>query len=71
MCKLTYYSNAIRFVLMDFDDGYYTISDVEREIRHLMEFSKDDEDITPSEHTLLNCFGRMVDILVKKESDKL
>jgi len=70
ICKLTYYSNAIRFVLMDFDDGYYTIKDVEREIRHLMEFSKDDEDITPQEHTLLHCFGKMVDILVKKENLK-
>jgi len=69
MCKLTYYSNAIRFVLMDFDDGYYSIMDVEREIKHLMEFSKEDEEITSQEHTLLNCFGKMVDILVKKEKE--
>ena len=70
MCKLTYYSNAILLVLMDYKYDCHTIKDVEREIRHLMEFSKDDEEITTQERTLLHCFGKMVDILVKKENLK-
>jgi hypothetical protein len=71
MCKLTYYTGSINWILREYEEGYYNLHELQEEIEYHLEFTKGDTDISPQEHLILNCFRRMLKAIVEKESDKL
>ena len=70
MCKLAYYTNSINWIVREYEEGYYDLYELQGEIEYHLEFTKGDTDISPQDHLILNCFRRMLNAIVDKESDK-
>ena len=71
MCKLSYYTNSINWIVREYEEGYYDLHELQGEIEYHLEFAKGDTDISPQDHLILNCLRRMLNVIVEKESDKL
>ena len=71
MCKLSYYTNSINWIVREYEEGYYDLQELQGEIEYHLEFAKGDTDISPQDHLILNCLRRMLNVIVEKESDKL
>ena len=71
MCKLTYYTGSINWIVREYEEGYYNLHELQEEIEYHFEFAKGDTDISPQDHLILNCIRRMLNAIVEKESDKL
>ena len=76
MCKLAYYANSINLMVREYEEGYFDLQELQGEIEYFLEleyhleFTKDDPDISPQDYLILNCFRRMLNAIVDKESDK-
>ena len=69
MCKLSYYTNSINWIVREYEEGYYDLHELQGEIEYHLEFAKGDTDISPQDHLILNCLRRMLNVIVEKESD--